>query len=378
MPRPIRRREFTAGLALLALSGGCSSSGDAGTGAGGDKIVIGMAGPLSGAQTFQGEYILNAVRIAVDEVNAKGGIQGKMVEVVSGDDGAEPRQAVIVAQKMVSTEGLLGLVGHFNSGCSIPASQIYSRGNLTMITPGSTNPKLTAQGLKNVFRVVFRDDQQGPVSGEFALKVLGAKRIAVLQDKTAYGEGLAGFFRKAVEAGGAEVIFYEGVTPGDKDFRAVLTKIRGGNPDVVFFGGYYPEAGPLLLQARQLGIKVPFLCGDGVKEQTFLQTVGTQTANIYVSGPAEVNNAAFVSTYKSRYKQAPGPFAPYSYDATRVLLAAIAASDLTRESVLAEVKKTRDFPGLAGPINFTKEGDVVDAPVQIFVIKDSNFVPYEA
>ncbi|AGY59905.1 branched-chain amino acid ABC transporter substrate-binding protein [Gloeobacter kilaueensis] len=367
----MKRREFAAGAALLTLLGACSSA---------DKVYIAVAAPLSGDQAVQGEYMLKAVQLAVDEVNKKGGIKGKTVEIVTGDDQAKPLDATSVARKLASTDGVYGVIGHFNSGCSIPASSIYSQSNLVMITPGSTNPTLTEQGLKNIYRIVGRDDQQGSVDGDFALKKLKALRIAILHDKTPYGQGLAAFFRDTVEKGGAEVVFFEGITRGDKDFRAVLTKIKTIDPDLLFYGGVFVEAGLVVSQARELGIDARFMSGDGTKDQSFVELVGKTTGDIYVSGPAQINNKAFVDAYRTKFNnEAPGPFGPYAYDAARILLAAMEkAPKLTREAVAEEVRKIKVFPGLAGPIAFDDKGDVVKAPFDIYVIKGGVFVPYRA
>ncbi|BAC90294.1 branched-chain amino acid ABC transporter substrate-binding protein [Gloeobacter violaceus] len=367
----MKRREFAAGAALLTLLGACGSS---------DKVYIGVAGPLSGPQTVQGEYILKAVELAVEQVNVKGGVKGKQIEVVTGDDQAKPLDATSVARKLASTEGVMGVVGHFNSGCSIPASSIYNQGNLVMITPGSTNPALTENGLKNVYRIVGRDDQQGAVDGDFALRSLQAQRVAILHDKTPYGQGLASFFRETVETGGAEVTFFEGITQGDRDFRAVLTRIKGIDPDTIFYGGVFVEAGLVVSQARELGIKSRFISGDGTKEQSFIDIVGKNAGDIYISGPALVNNAAFVDAYMDKYNnEEPGPFSPYAYDAARILIAAMeSAPELTREAVAAEVRKLKNFAGLAGSITFDAKGDRDKAPFDIFVIKDGEFVPYRA
>jgi branched-chain amino acid transport system substrate-binding protein len=364
----------------LAACGGDTSTGGKGTSAGGGgKIYIGLATPLSGAQSVFGEDQLNAAKLAVQQANEKGGIKGRQVEIVEGDDQADPKQAAIVAQKLVSTDGLLGVIGHFNSGSSIPASATYNRADLTMISPGSTNPKLTDQGFKNVFRVVGRDDQQGEIIGKYAVDTLKAKVIAVLHDKTAYGQGLAEFFRKTVEAGGAKVVYFQGVTQGDKDFRAVLTKVKGLNPDAIFFGGVFTESGLIASQARQVGITASFLSGDGSKEESFIKTLGTDTSKVYISSVAQVNSKDFRDLYEKTYKRAPGPYAPYAYDAARVLLNSIAEAPgdalPDRKTVMENVAKTKDFAGLGGPINFDSKGDPVKAPFQVFVIKNGAFVP---
>jgi branched-chain amino acid transport system substrate-binding protein len=366
----MRRREFTTGLTALTLLTACSNA---------NTLVIGVAAPMSGSQAVQGEYIKDAVQLAVDEINKKGGIGGKTIEVSVEDDQARPQDATQVARKLASDDRVLGVIGHFNSGCSIPASSIYSQSKLAMLTPGSTNITLTEQGYKNVFRLVGRDDQQAAIDSEFALKKLKSKVIAILHDNTPYGKGLASAFQQGVEKGGAKVVIFEAITSGDKDFRAVLTKIKNLNPDTIFFGGVFVEGGLVASQARELGINSRFISGDGSKENSFIEIVGKASNEMYISGPAQVDNKAFVDAYKAAYGKDPGPFSPYAYDATRVLLDAIAKSGTpTRETVLEALHKVKDFAGLAGGITFDEKGDVVKAPFDIFTIKDGQFVPYKA
>lgn len=366
----MRRRAFTTGLTVATLLAACSS---------GDKTYIGVAGPLSGPQTVTGEYLKKAVLLAVAEVNKKGGIQGKQVEALVEDDQARPLDATTVARKLASNDGVMGVVGHFNSGCSLPASDIYNQSGLAMLTPGSTNVELTEKGYKNVFRLVGRDDRQAAIDAAFALKVLKAKRVAILHDNTPYGRGLAAAFRDDIEKAGVEAVVFEAVTTGDKDFRAVLTKIKNLQPDTIFFGGVFVESGLVASQARNLGLEARFMSGDGSKEQSFIDIVGKSAEEMYISGPAVVNDQAFLSAYKSTYNEEPGPYGPYAYDAARVLLAAMAkAPKLTREAVLAELHKTRNFQGLVGPLNFDEKGDIVKAPFDIFLIKNGQFVPYRA
>lgn len=361
--------------AMAATLAGCSTSSSDSSGG---KIYIGVAGPISGSQAVFGEDMVRSARLAVAQINTQGGVLGKTVEIIEGDDQGDARQASLVAQKMISTEGLVGVVGHFNSGCSIPASQVYNRANLVMLSPGSTNPTLTEQGFKNVFRLVGRDDQQGPLSANFALNELKAKNIAIINDKTAYGQGLAEAFRKSVEAGGAKVLIFEGVNQGERDFRAVLTKIKGLKPDALFFGGVFTEAGLVITQARELGLTASFLSGDGTQVQSFIDTVGSKSDKIFVTGVRTINSADFLAEYKATYKESPTAFGTYTYDATKILLAAISAAGVAdREKVTEAVRATKDFKGLGGTINFDAKGDPTQAPFDIFIIEDKKFVPFK-
>ncbi|WP_287129037.1 branched-chain amino acid ABC transporter substrate-binding protein [Candidatus Cyanaurora vandensis] len=371
-----RRMAVGTVLALtLAGCGGETTTNADGTTATGGKIFIGVAGPISGAQAVFGEDMIRSAQLAVDEINAQGGVLGKTIEIVPGDDQGDARQAATVAQKMTSTDGLVGVVGHFNSGCSIPASQVYKRADLVMLSPGSTSPTLTEQGFKNVFRLVGRDDQQGPLSANFAIQQLKSKTVAILNDKTAYGQGLAEAFRKSIEAGGVKVVIFEGVNQGERDFRAVLTKIKGLNPDSLFFGGVFTEAGLIVSQARELGLTANFLSGDGTQVQSFIDTVGTKSSKIFVTGVRTINSEEFLATYKSKYKESPTAFGTYTYDATRILLAAIArAGSVDRVKVTEAVRATKDFQGLGGTINFDAKGDPATAPFDVFTVQDKKFV----
>jgi len=211
-------------------------------------VKIGVAAPLTGPQAHIGTDIKNGVQLAVDDANAAGlTIDGKKIklQLVAEDDEANPTKAATVAQKLVDAK-VVAVVGHFNSGASIPASKVYSDAGIPQISPSSTNPKYTQQGFKTTFRVVANDDQQGPVGGKFALEKLKAKNIAVIDDATAYGQGLADTFEATVKAGGAKVAAREHTTDKDTDFKAILTKIKGKKPDLIFFGGIDPQAGPMV------------------------------------------------------------------------------------------------------------------------------------
>ncbi|MEO0225710.1 MAG: branched-chain amino acid ABC transporter substrate-binding protein, partial [candidate division WOR-3 bacterium] len=338
------------------------------------------AGPMTGDQAKMGQDIANGVTLAVDEWNSRGGLLGKKIVVVVGDDRRDPREAVSVANKMVN-ERVVGVVGHFNSSCSIPASKIYNEYRLIQITPASTNPQLTEQNFENVFRVCGRDDQQGIVGAKFVLEKLGKKRIAVLHDKTTYGQGLADEFKKNVEMDkSAVVVAYEGIIQGDNDFTAVLTKVKQQNPDVLYYGGIYPEAGLLVKQMRQLGMKTIFVSGDGVIDKQFIKIGGEATEGSYLSfsPPFENKPSArhFIETYKSRYGD-PGPYSIYAYDAANILLKAIEKAQSTDYKKLVATIHQEKFEGAIGEIQFDKKGDVLVAPYIFWIVKDGDFVPFE-
>jgi len=215
-------------------------------------IKVGFGGPLSGPQTEIGKKALSGVQLAVEEVNAKGGAMGKKVEVIPADDEGKPEGAVNAANSLVKKE-VVGVIGHWNSACSFPASEIYAEKNIAMITYASTNPKLTERGLKNIFRTYGRDDEHGRINGEFIVKTLKKKRVAVLHDKGAYGKMMAEITGQTVKNLGGKVVIFDGITSGEKDFRAILTKIKSLNPEVLFYGGYYSDFGLILNRPESWG-----------------------------------------------------------------------------------------------------------------------------
>ncbi|WP_095144760.1 MULTISPECIES: branched-chain amino acid ABC transporter substrate-binding protein [unclassified Pseudomonas] len=237
-------------------------------------IKIGVAGPMTGANAAFGEQYMKGAQAAADAVNAAGGVNGEKIVLVKGDDACEPKQAVTVA-KDLTNQKVAGVVGHFCSSSTIPASEIYDEAGIITITPGSTNPKVTERGLSAMFRMCGRDDQQGIVAGDYIVDVLKGKKVVVLHDKDTYGQGLADATKAQLVKRGVEPVLYEGLTRGEKDFSAVVTKIRGAGADVVYFGGLHPEAGPLVRQIREQGLKdVKFMSDDGIVTDELVTTAG--------------------------------------------------------------------------------------------------------
>jgi branched-chain amino acid transport system substrate-binding protein len=363
------RSIFVAAPLLLLLSCGP-----------GNVIRIGAAGPMTGDQAKMGQDIANGVTLAVDEWNARGGLLGKRIEVVVGDDRRDPREAVSVANKMVN-EKAVGVIGHFNSSCSIPASKIYNEYDVIQITPASTNPQLTEQGFETVFRVCGRDDQQGTIGVEFVLEKLGKKRIAVLHDKTTYGQGLADEFKRNVEQDKTvRVVAYEGIIQGDNDFTAVLTKIKQHKPEVLYYGGIYPEAGLLVKQMKQLGLEAAFVSGDGVIDKEFIKIGGAAAEGAYLSFSPSMEKKASAQHFRTAYQEKFGEIGPYSiyaYDAANIILKAVEAAGTTDCKELAHTIHSMTHEGAIGQIRFDEKGDVLDAPYIFWIVKDGNFVPLE-
>ncbi len=341
------------------------------------EIVIAIAGPMTGPEAKMGTDFRNGVQIAVDEWNEKGGIFGKKVRFLIGDDQSDPKQAVSVANKLV-TQNAVGVIGHFNSSCSIPASDVYNRAGIPMITPASTNPLLTERGYKNVFRVCGRDDQQGRVASEFIKRFLKIKRIAILHDKTTYGQGLADEVKKFL-TGSVDVVYYGGITKGEQDFKTVLTSIKSFDPELIYFGGIYPEAGLIIKQARELGIKSYFMSGDGTIDPKFIEIAGKSAEGTYLTfgpDPSKILTAKeFLEKYRKRFGE-PGPYSIYAYDATNILLTAIKeAGSVDGKSIIAKLHEM-EFSGALGNIKFDEKGDVVKAPYVVWITKGGKFEEY--
>lgn len=343
-----------------------------------DVIKVGIAGPMTGDQSKMGTDFKNGVTLAIDEWNAGGGVVGKKIEMLIGDDQHDPKQAVSVANKMVN-EGVTGVIGHFNSNCSIPASDVYNSAGIPMITPASTNPQLTEKGYRGVFRVCGRDDQQGKVASAFVTGQLKVKKAAVIHDKTTYGQGLADEFRKSL-GDKVEVVYYGGIVQGDKDFKSVLTAIKEKRPELVFFGGIYPEAGLLLRQAKEIGLKAPFMSGDGTIDPKFIEIAGPGAAEgTYLTFSPDPNNVPtakeFIEKYRARFGEI-GPYSIYAYDAANILLAAIKEANSTEGKAIIDKLHSLEFNSAIGRIKFDEKGDVTTAPYVIWITKEGKFVEY--
>ena len=340
-----------------------------------EVIKIGLAAQMTGPQAKMGNDFKNGVKIALEEWNSKGGLLGKKIEIVLGDDQADPKQAVAVANKLVN-EGVVGVIGHFNSSCSIPASDVYDRLGIPMITPASTNPELTERGVRGAFRVCGRDDQQGMIAAEFVKKKLQVKKVAVIHDKTTYGQGLADEFKKALGSG-LEVVYYGGITQGDKDFKAVLTAIKEKAPELIYFGGIYPETGLLVRQAREVNIAAPFMSGDGSIDPKFIEIAGEKSAEgtylTFSPDPRNIPTAKeFVRKYNSKYG-ALGPYSIYAYDAVNALLSAMKEAGTTDGKTVIEKLHSMEFSTSFGKTRFTEKGDVLQAPYVVWTTKDGKF-----
>ena len=343
-------------------------------------IKIGHVGPTSGGIAHLGKDNENGARMAIDELNAKGVmIGGKKAkfELLAEDDAGDPKQGTAVAQKLVDSK-VNGVIGHLNSGTTIPASKIYSDAGIPQISPSATNPKYTRQGYKTAFRVVADDVHLGGTLGRYAVKELKAKSIAVIDDRTAYGQGVAEEFTKAVKASGGAIAATQFTTDKATDFTAVLTSIKASKPDVIFFGGMDAVAGPMIRQMKQLGINAKFVGGDGICTGELPKLAAGALADSQVvcaeAGGVEGSQKAGMDEFRTKYKAKFGVevllYAPYVYDAVNVMAAAMVKANSADPKVyLPVMAKTDGYKGVTGTIAFDEKGDIKNGALTLFTYK---------
>ena len=347
-------------------------------------VRIGHAGPLTGNIAHLGKDTENGVRMAIDEANAKGiSIGGKKVKFVmqSEDDGAEPRQATLVAQKLVDGK-VQGLIGHVNSGTTIPASKIYHDAGIPQISPSATNPKYTLQGYKNAFRVVANDAQLGSVMGRYAAQTLKLKNVAVVDDRSAYGQGLADEFLKSAKANGINIVSRQFTTDKSTDFSAILTAIKAKQPDAIFFGGIDAVGGPMLRQMKQLGISAKFMGGDGVcsEQMPVLAGEGLIDDVVLCSEPGGVEDAQkkvmedFRTAFRKKYTGNVQIYAPYAYDATWLMITAMQKAGSADPAKYLPIMASSKYQGVTGLIEFDAKGDVKNSALTLYTFRNKKRV----
>jgi len=342
-------------------------------------IKIGHVGPLTGNLAHLGKDNENGARLAIADLNEKkikiGGQEVKF-ELLPEDDGADPKQGTAVAQKLVDAK-VAGVIGHLNSGTTIPASKIYFEAGIPQISPSATNPKFTMQGYKTAFRVVANDGQLGGTLGRYAINDLKGKAIAIIDDRTAYGQGVADEFEKAVKAAGGKLVGREFTNDKATDFAAILTKLKGNKPDVVFFGGMDAVAGPMLRQMKQLGVKAKFLGGDGICTAELAKLAGDAMSDEQVvcaeAGGVTAKQEKGLEDFKARFKQKFNAevqiYAPYVYDATMAMASAMQkANSADPAKYLPELAKI-SMSGVTGTIAFDAKGDIKDGTLTLFTYK---------
>jgi branched-chain amino acid transport system substrate-binding protein len=344
------------------------------------EIKIGHVAPLTGGNAHLGKDNENGARLAIEEANAAnikiGGKTAKFV-LVAEDDQEDPKVGATVAQKLVDAK-VAGVVGHLNSGTSIPASPIYNQAGIPVISGSATNPKLTEQGFKNQFRDVGRDDQQGPAIATYLAGERKPKLVAIVDDASAYGEGLANEVEKTLKAAKVTVLPREKGTNKTTDWRAVLTKLHGRRPDAVFYGGMTSTAAPLIKQGRELGMKAVFSFGDGACEGEMVKLAGEATEGLLCSQagiPVQAASKKFLDAFKKRFNADPIIYAPFTYDAANLLIEAMKKADSADPAkYLPELQKIQ-YTGATGPIAFDDKGDRKDAEITIFTMKSGKLEP---
>ena len=335
-------------------------------------IKIGVAGPMTGANAAFGEQYMKGAQAAADAVNASGGVNGEKIVLVKGDDACEPKQAVTVA-KDLTNQKVAGVVGHFCSSSTIPASEIYDEAGIIAITPGSTNPAVTERGLSAMFRMCGRDDQQGIVAGDYIVDVLKGKKVAVINDKDTYGKGLADATSAQLTKRGVKPVLEEGLTRGEKDFSALVTKIRSTGADVVYFGGLHPEAGPLVRQLREQGLKdVKFMSDDGIVTDELVATAGgaQYVDGVYMTFGADPrllpDSKAVVEEFrKAGYE--PEGYTLYAYASLQALAAGFNGAKSNKGEDAAKWLKAHPVKTVMGEKNWDAKGD----------LKVSDYVVYQ-
>jgi branched-chain amino acid transport system substrate-binding protein len=344
-----------------------------------DTIKVGVAGPHTGDLAPYGIPTLEAAKMVAEQVNAAGGVLGKQVEVLPMDDQCKPEIATNAATKLVS-QGVDIVIGHVCSGATKAALGIYKEAGVIAISPSATNPPLTQSGeYPNFYRTIAPDDDQGKLASDFATDKLGAKKIAILHDKGDYGKGFADFSKQFIEQGGkAEIVLFEGITPGAMDYSAVVQKIRREDADAVIFGGYHPEASKLVSQMNKKRMKIPFIGPDGIKGDGFLEIAGSDAEGVYATGPMDVSkfaeNQQAKADYVAKYGKEPGTFFDQGYAAMQAALNAVKVSGGTDYAGLEKALKSSYVDTAVGKIKFAAKGDAEGVGFSVYQVQDGKFV----
>ncbi|MBI5115576.1 branched-chain amino acid ABC transporter substrate-binding protein [Candidatus Poribacteria bacterium] len=373
------RRYFVLGLCFLVGGFFCACQ----RGAQEKVLTLGAVVPLSGPAAAPGNEMNNAVLLAVDEWNAANKMGGYRIALESKDDASDPKQAVSAAHALMSDSQVVAVVAHLNSGCFLPASKIYHDAGVVAMSGATTNPQITLQGFPEIFRICTTDLVQGELTAPF-IQQLGLKRIAIIHDKTQYGQGLAEVVRDAGPRSGSEILSFDGIDIGDKDFRALLTKIKDAHPDVIYFGGMYDEAGLLVKQMRDLGMQQQFISDDGAFGQDFIDAGGDGTEGAIVSmvgAPlTDLKKAEdFMRKYEQRFGVKIQNYGPYAYDVANILLTAISSvieqkGVPDKKALIEEARKT-EYDGVIGHTSFDEHGDTKNKVITFYRVEKGKFTP---
>jgi len=361
------RRATAFGIlgALAAVSAGVAHADE--------TVKVGEVAPLTGPASYLGKDTENGARLAVDEINEKGlVVGGKKVTLVldTEDDAGDPRQATQDAQKLVDAK-VVAIVGHMNSGTTIPASKIYRDAGIVQVSPSATNPAYTLQGFKTAYRVVATDAQQGPALADYAMRKLKVRTVAIVDDATAYGQGLANEFEKRAKADGLSVVSHDATNDKAIDFRAILTKIKGAHPDVIMYGGLDATGGPFAKQAKQLGMTQKILAGDGLCADDLSKLAGDAADDVICSvagSPLEKmpKGPAFMQRYEKRFGTHPVLNSPFAYDAVYVIAEAMKRAGSTAPDKILAAMPATNYEGVLGQTQFDSKGDLVHGTISLY------------
>ena len=344
------------------------------------QVKFGVAGPLTGGSAAFGAQLKQGVEQAVEDINAQGGVLGEKIQLYVGDDRGDPKEGVSVANKFAA-DGVKFVIGHFNSGVTMPSSEALADNGIVEITPAATNPRITERGLWNIFRVCGRDDQQGGMAGAIIADKFKGKRIAIIHDKTTYGQGLADETRKALNAKGIKEVMYEGVNKDDKDFTALVSKLKAANPDLVYWGGLHDTGGIVLRQMRDQGLRAPMMGGDGMADDEFAAIAGPGadgTLMTFSPDPrTNPKNKEIVELFRKKRGFEPQAYTLYSYAAMQIIKqAAKEAKSLDPKKVAEVIRSGRPFDTVLGTLSFDKKGDVSDNGYLVDGKKKDRYVLY--
>ena len=344
-----------------------------------DTIKFGVAGPHSGDLASYGLPTVKAAQLVINEINAKGGINGAKVDLLIEDDVCKPEVATNTATKLVSQKVNV-VLGHICSGATKAALPIYKDAGVIVMSPSATNPALTQSGdYPNFYRTIASDDAQARTEVDFAINTLKVTKIAVIHDKGDYGKGLAEFAKKFIEdSGKAKVVLFEGITPGAVDYSAVVNKIKRSGAEAVIFGGYHPEASKIVTQMRKKRMKTIFISDDGVKDDTFIKVAGKYAEGVYASGPADVTKNPLTQAYRAKYKKEygdePGAFFDNAIAAALALTNALAKAGSADQAAIAKVLHTEDVDTPFGKIHFDEKGDATGVGFSMYQVKNGAYV----
>lgn len=372
------KRRLSIGLILILLIGvlaACSNSGKANS----DVIRIGLAAPISGTQAQYGTAFKNGAELAVSEINEAGGINGKQVEIVIGDDKGDSNEAVNVANKFVSDKSIQAVVGHFNSSATLATAPVYNKNKIVQISPSSSAPSVTDAG-EYTYRVITTDAFQADYLAQWSNE-LGYKKVALIYEQSDFGIGLLDVYKASASEHGIEIVATEAYNPGSTDFSTVLTKIKGNEPDAIFIGGFYNEAALIVQQAERVNLDTDFIGVDSLYSEALIELGGQSVEGLKLIGfffaDGENEKAKqFAEQFQSKYNSKPDTYAAYAYVATSLIIDAIKANGEDREGVKTFLDQVKNYEGATGTLSFDENGDVITVPAKL-EIKDGQFTLFQ-